>query len=691
MSIFPGFGMAAGAMGNATTAIQVIGNNMANLSTVGFKKSRSLDRESFSTHLVGGGPSDQLGTGASRPVIQRIFTSGGFQPSDNALDSVIQGNELFILKGPGDTAPVFTRAGTFTISSDRFLVHTSSQKRVQGFTVSENVVGTVLGDLSFAAGFSVGIPSTRLSFLGNFDSSFEIKGSPASFVSDVKRDEFRVIQGQNDQLVFEASNVSGPITANLITDGGLTSGAAIDGATLAAAVKQALEAKNGSIDQYKVTYNSNSNKFFIDNTVDNANSITLRHDDTASNASALLGFIASSSGELLPGNQDVSDLSVAFNVFTGVNDTLSVTIDGVLVNVTIPQGNYTGGGLSRAIELAIEAVSPDFRGVRVTYNQGSAFNRFEIFSPLTGGARTIQQPSNTATPSVPVAARAIAVTGGTLAATMAFDAGIARAGLGGFDINDPIATSSSSSTASVIDSLGNRRLATLFFRKIGDNNWEWHVAFNGEDLAGPTPDGVFEEVASGQLRFTQDGLLDVESTTAGTGILNFSSLDGVNFPDQEQTVTFNFGTSITTDGGTGDDGIVQFSNPFSIGNVVTDGIQKGSLLTIEIDTNGSLIAKFSNGLSASIGQLALARFASPAQLEALGDTLFQESIESGAALITVPDPGGTGPVLSGSLEISNVDIAEEFVELILQQQAFQANSRLITTGNELLQTLVNLT
>ncbi len=312
-----------------------------------------------------------------------------------------------------------------------------------------------------------------------------------------------------------------------------------------------------------------------------------------------------------------------------------------------------------------------------------------MLGPRTGGAYTVGQPSNAATPSVSFAAATASITGGTLAPVANFTGGTASAGTGNFDISDPFVTSSDFTSLSIFDSAGNRRKFDMFFRKIGDNLWEWHGGLKGAELVGSTANTVLEEVASGLVRFTADGKLDFESTTAGTGVFNFDAFNGVT-PTQGQTVAFDFGTSITTNGGAGDDGMVQFGDLFSITKIDNNGIVLGQFRDISIDRKGVFSANFTNGQSFLQAQIGLGLFNAPNLLKGLVENLFQESTESGVATISKPDLNGAGKMVPSALETSNVALAEEFANLIVQQEIFKANSRIITISDRMLETLVNI-
>ena len=121
-----------------------------------------------------------------------------------------------------------------------------------------------------------------------------------------------------------------------------------------------------------------------------------------------------------------------------------------------------------------------------------------------------------------------------------------------------------------------------------------------------------------------------------------------------------------------------------------DGYGSGVLQSFSIDEQGKVRGLFSNGQALDLKRVALAKFSSTVGLKPVGKNLFSETILSGQPIVAGPGTSGTGSILSGALEISNVDLSSQFVELIRAQQAFQANARIITTGDQLLTETVNL-
>jgi flagellar hook protein FlgE len=710
MGVFPGLSTGASSMRNASDIIQVIGNNIANTNTPGFKRSRATTSEAFYANLtsaLGSKGNTQVGNGANEVIVQKIITQGNTKPTDNPLDVAVEGSGYFVLADPLDpTQQFYTRDGSFSLDSTGTLLHKGTGKNVRAFTVDAAGVATnILANVVIGGIASIGKPTSNVDLIGNLDASAPILGTAGSTTSAAKLDEFVISTGVNEKIIFE-TGASGLLTVDLVTDGGLISGTAVTGAALGNAVKTALEAQNGNSDTYTVDYSQDEDKFTITNNSVNANSLTFRHSNAASTASKTLGFLAVDSAEIGTGGNQRSDVGVAFNVLTGVNDTLTATIDGTAVSVTIPAGNYTGQELAFQIEKQISAVSSALRGTTVNYNTKGATDKFKITGPKTGGAYNINQPSNAGVPTIAVAAASTVVTGGTLGTTTALTGGTALVGTGLFDVNDAVATSTGNISIDVFDDQGGTHALQMFLRKTGENLWEWHAALKGSNLVGNTADDKLEEVASGLIRFTPDGKLESEEVTAGTGPFNFDpQVPGGIAPTANQAITFNFGTSTDAEAGTGDDGMVQFSSSsdtsidyndtatgqaFQTRLVRVDGIKRGDFDFISINTNGDINATFTNGSTESIGRLALALFAADDSLDAIGNNLFKETAASGIPILANPDTLGAGRILPEALEASNTDLAEEFVELILAQQIFQANARIVTVSDQILESITRM-
>jgi len=236
-----------------------------------------------------------------------------------------------------------------------------------------------------------------------------------------------------------------------------------------------------------------------------------------------------------------------------------------------------------------------------------------------------------------------------------------------FDPLNPGATSNFSSTITIYDSLGNGHQLTIFFNKTaptaGVNHYAFHIDCN--DATTITND-------TGTLDFDENGVLDLNSAL--------------------HQVTFTFpGAAPNQVVGINFSGSTFYAAESAVKYQSQDGFSAGNLTSISVDEQGRILGIFSNGTSRTLAQVALARFENMNGLVRSGSNLFSETGISGAPLITKPTLSGTGAIISSALELSNVDLAQEFINLITSQRAFQANSRVIVTSDEIMEQLVNLT
>jgi flagellar hook protein FlgE len=138
------------------------------------------------------------------------------------------------------------------------------------------------------------------------------------------------------------------------------------------------------------------------------------------------------------------------------------------------------------------------------------------------------------------------------------------------------------------------------------------------------------------------------------------------------------------------EGITQFSSPSTTKAVEQDGYSMGYLESFNIDNSGVVTGVYTNGTKQTVGQVAMAVFTNPMGLTASGDNLFEVSNNSGLPNIGPAAEAGRGKIVAGTLEMSNVDLSEQFTDMIITQRGFQANSRTITTSDQMLQELINL-
>ncbi|HYG69902.1 MAG TPA: flagellar hook protein FlgE, partial [Anaeromyxobacteraceae bacterium] len=263
----------------------------------------------------------------------------------------------------------------------------------------------------------------------------------------------------------------------------------------------------------------------------------------------------------------------------------------------------------------------------------------------------------------------------TVKANLAADAAIPATP---WDPANPSATSNHATTVTVYDSLGTAHQAQLFFRRTGDGQWEWHALTDGGGLEGGTA-GTLTEIASGALDFDAEGRLEAVTQSS-----TFSPAGAA-----PQVLAFDFGDALGA-GGTGLAGVTQFASPSATTFIGQDGYGSGQLASVRIDAQGGINGIFTNGQSRVLGQVAVADFPAADQLERTGGNLYQQTVASGQPVLGLAGTGGRASIVSGSLEGSNVDIAEQFVRMIAAQRSFQANSKTITTADQLLGELIAL-
>jgi flagellar hook protein FlgE len=247
-------------------------------------------------------------------------------------------------------------------------------------------------------------------------------------------------------------------------------------------------------------------------------------------------------------------------------------------------------------------------------------------------------------------------------------------------------------TVTVYDSLGNPVDLTFNFERndpptgAGAIEWEYYVTSSGG--ATITPATGSRNIIS----FTSAGALDLTNSTAvtasatGDGYGQAIAISGLT-PAANMSVVWRFAD---TTGAATDGTVTGYSGNSTKNSQTQNGYPTGMLQGVSVDEDGVFTGLYSNGTMLSFAQVALADFASYSGLLKQGSNLFTSSLASGQAVILAPNQGGVGSVAPSSLEMSNVDLADEFVKLITTQRAFQANSKVITTSDEVLSDLINI-
>ncbi|MBN2332620.1 MAG: flagellar hook-basal body complex protein [Deltaproteobacteria bacterium] len=647
-------------------AISVIGNNIANSNTIGFKGGR-VQFQDIVSKSIGGGGSSQIGRGAHTGNISTLFTQSSFETTSRTTDLAVDGEGFFIVNDNG--VNLYTRAGDFIFDKDGYMVNSGSL-RVQGWGVDEDG-GTIgdITDINIADVSSSSRPTEIVSIGANLDSTSETR-----FVLD----------DYNNQIVVDGTTVT--LNAGTYT-----------GETLAAALEERISGALGS-DFFTVTYSPVTGKFTFANDTGAAVDLEMGVEDAS--IREILGFdpatvTIADGANILSGTPRLTDKLFYAN---NNNNTLVFTLGGVEYTAIIPasaipyntQEISTGpsaGSISTAVEDALNGV---VAGTPFTVAYDDDTGKFTIASSSASEVTFLWQDERTSAEQLLGFAseydpnNTLTVNSFTIPA-------------GGGDVEsvyspntvfDP--TGATYSTAlNVYDTLGSPHTVTLYFKKVSSNNWEWFAVMNSDDLDNGIPDPVDGSPRpmmvgnGGTLEFNPNGSL--KAVTGNDDLyVNFSG-----GADLLQPLSIDFGTS-TQEGGSGLDGTTQYANASATFSQSQDGFPAGALTGVSVGREGLISGVFSNGEIKPLAQLALAMFQSPWGLVKEGNNLWSETVESGNVSVGLPQTAGRGEIAANSLEQSNVDIATEFVRMISAQRAFQANARMITTSDELLNDVVNL-
>lgn len=229
----------------------------------------------------------------------------------------------------------------------------------------------------------------------------------------------------------------------------------------------------------------------------------------------------------------------------------------------------------------------------------------------------------------------------------------------------------------IYDSLGEAHTLTLAFLKTADNTWQVELYSDRSELdSGAHSTGL---LASGTVTFNGDGTLAAVSGTIASAV----SITWDNGADPS-SITFDLGTAGQTDG------LTQFASDTDVAYVQQNGAEVGQLSRVSIDDDGYVVASFTNGAQRKIYRLPIATFANPSALDPRSGNVFAETDASGEYNLRFVESGGAGRLTPAALEMANVDLAEEFTKMIITQRAYTANARVITTVNDMLDELMQI-
>ncbi|MBD8524760.1 flagellar hook protein FlgE [Pseudomarimonas arenosa] len=321
----------------------------------------------------------------------------------------------------------------------------------------------------------------------------------------------------------------------------------------------------------------------------------------------------------------------------------------------------SGGGFFRMSDggVAVYSRAGNFSADRDGFVINPAGHRLQVYPPITGTQNfdtgRLQDLQIAVGDAAPQATTSIDV-GLNLPANATAPAN------GTFDPNDPLSYNHTTSLT-VFDSLGASHIATLYYVKTANpNEWQMYSYIDGTQISGPD---LVDYTNTGTLNTPVGGTITLPPYTPTTGAADLN-------------ITLDLSAS------------TQYGEQFSVAELVQDGYTTGRLTGIETSPTGVVFARFTNGQSLPLGQLALANFPNVQGLQELGDNVWGETFESGQPVLGTAGSGSFGLTQSGALEASNVDLTEQLVNMITAQRNFQANAQMISTQDQVTQTVINI-
>ncbi len=650
---------------NHQMKIDVLGNNIANVNTVGFKGSRINFSEALNQTLKNAKPGVgtgfinpvQVGLGMSTSSIENVFTQGALENTGVLTDLALEGEGFFMLKN-GDSN-LYTRAGNFFFNSEGKLVNQKGLA-VQGWMLplADSTGGLGLGntsDITIDTDYVSPAKATQNVYLtGNINAGnqtvAEVWESPRAYIEraivtgsgTAPTFPVTIITNTNDDLsIVIQDNATSSIQGDLT----LSAGSYADMDALVTEINTQIAATSNISNRVTAVNNGGTLEFQQVNGNENT-TITLK--DGTNTALATIGY---ADGD--------SDTAAIASSTTALNDLLENTTfadrlqDGEIIDIsgTNPDGSavtstFTYGAANDGTTLGdlVTVLGNSYSGVTVSLNDGI----INMTDDVPGDSETtVTLASNTNNNG-----------------TMTFP---------GFTNTVPGNTGKATTSVLVYDSLGASQNLILEFTNTGSNNeWTWQATTTG--------DATIASGGTGRVTFDESG--NLTSFTYDGGV-NQLTLNPGNGAEQASILLHAQSTADST-------GITQFDSVSTLTVREQDGNATGSLIGITIDRDGVISGSFSNGDIQSMARIALAQFANNVGLSDLGDGLYAKSIASGDPMVINPEADISTGIVSGALEMSNVDLAEEFTQMITAQRGFQANAKVITTADTILDELIRL-
>ena len=659
---------------NHQTRMDVIGNNISNVNTTGFKSSRVNFTDMLSQTLTGASaPADnrggtnpkQIGLGSAVGAIDLLFTNGSVQSTGKNTDLCISGNALFQVKdGSGST--YYTRNGAFEFDAAGNYVQPGNGLFVQGWMANEKGELSTTGETTniiVPAGKSMpSAKSETASYANNLNGGLEghkissIKVTYADGTSEnVKNYTPKLGSGtitvggkeyKMDPDIYDAANIK---TGDTLTDQKIWS-------------KTVKSVTSGTATELKFS-NVDADGTKLYESIDPA---VLTNIPVPENGFAVNGYYEVAQ-EIESATLNTENKTVTLKLKD--TDPAGRGFETVVIPMPEDSPHYHAG----------DTFSTKVRITSITADTGSKIKvegqdeEEELAAPFTVD-KTDTKYTKTVSGEVTAVKRnadGVVYNGKQVeSVSVSTEDGLSVDGLTSVNYAvDSMYYPSVVTTVTVYDTLGGSHDVPILFTKSDENTWKLSLSGGGSSYIINESDGTQTEVnlESTNLTFKSTG-----SYTSGDGKISLKYANGA----ADQTVDINLS------------GLTQYIGSSTV-NASTDGHAAGTLSSVSIDTAGVITGTYTNGVKRAEAQVAVAQFNNASGLTKTGESLYQESNNSGTANVkTAADLGVT--ITPSALEMSNVDVANEFTDMIITQRGFQGNSKIITVSDEMLETLINM-
>ena len=662
------------------TRMDVVGNNIANVNTTGFKASRVTFADMISQNLsgaaapngtLGGVNPKQIGLGMSVASTDLIYTNGSVQQTGKNTDVAIsRGNGLFVVS-KGDQK-YYTRNGAFEFDAQGNLTIPSTGLYVQGYMANGGEVtpsGENTTKIQIPAGKSMEATSTiSASYTKNLNATtpgYDVANVLVKYADGTSGTTNSYTPTETGKLVLTMS--TGRKIYLDSTAPAQTVGSAATGTLYSSTISNVTATTTGKVDAELSLdpNNSSSPKAISGVTVPVVRTGTTAFDSgtyaygDAYNISGKITGIVSS---------PPSDVKLTLDA----NNTIS---PGTVVTVTVPKptsftykigDTYTG-------QLKITSLTPQAGATVTTADGNSAVLSAALGTPITSAAATYAHTGNAADGTITAITRESTYEyGGKKVSTISLNTktGTSIGGLIGKEYNrNDTFYPSVTTLVTVYDSLGAAHSIPVVFTKASNNKWTMSLGTGGDTYSITEKDGTTTNVTltKSDLLFDTTG-----GYISGSASLNLTYGNGA----AQQQVSMNLAA------------VTQYAGTSTV-SATSDGNAAGTLSSVSIDSSGVITGTYTNNVRRVEAQIAMAQFNNPSGLTKMGGNLYQESNNSGTRTVSGASDIGT-ELTTSALEMSNVDIADQFSDMIITQRGFQSNSKIITVSDEMLETLINM-